>query len=110
LAKIANSLLKKDLISIGSCGSILYREFEFTSLRQRVLLSLILELFSLQIRAFGREITDFASTRESLSTDQLLHETSFSLLARVEVRFFVRSFSGVRDLAILPFSPLRTCH
>jgi hypothetical protein len=52
--KIPNLLQEKDLISIGSCGSILYREFEFTSLRQRVFLSSILELFSLQIPAFGR--------------------------------------------------------
>jgi hypothetical protein len=34
-AKAANLLLEKGLISIERCGSILYREFEFTSPRQR---------------------------------------------------------------------------
>ena len=61
--------------------------------RQRVFLSPILELFS-------REIPHLAvKSRILLKSENV---------GQVEVRFFVRSFSEVRDLAILPFSPLRT--
>ena len=49
-----------------------------------------------------------AEVRESLLAVQPLEKCAFSPLGPVEVRFLASRFSGVRGLASLPFSPLRT--
>lgn len=61
--------------------------------RQRVCLLLILEVFGLEIPAFGPIVANSAEIRESLLADLAFQKCPFSL--RVKVRFFAGSFSEV---------------
>ena len=76
--------------------------------RQRVLLSLILELLSLEIPAFGREIANSAEVRELLLADQPLQKRLF-LCCDESKAGFSREISPRFEISLAcRFSRLRT--